>query len=215
MKMFTALLLVLAAGIGAMYHGTDSFQALTTETARRQAIARAPRLLPAATLQFASGQRQSLSQALQADGRITIVNFIYTRCNAICSVMGTEFQQLQRSLQVSGLAHTVRLLSISFDPADDPAQLAAYAERMHAQPDVWQFAGIADRGQRQAVLDAFGIVVVPAPLGEFEHNAAFHIVGTDGRLARIVDYDAPEAALEFATRAAGPAWAAVRTGSSS
>ncbi len=210
MKTWAALLLVLAAGISALWHGTDGFQAVTTEAARRQAVARAPKALPAATLQFASGQELPLAQALRQDGRIAIVNFIYTRCNAICSAMGSELQQMQRRLVETGLAGRVRLLSISFDPADDAAQLAAYAERMRAQPQIWQFAGVADSGQRQALLHAFGIVVVPAPLGEFEHNAAFHIVGADGRLARIVDYDAPEAALDWAEAAAAtPGVAAV------
>lgn len=210
MKTIVALLLVLAAGFGAIYQGTDGFQALTTEAARRLAIAREPRLLPPAIIEFASGDPQTLAQALRSDGRITIVNFIYTRCNTICSVMGSEFQQLQRELQASGMAHRVRLLSISFDPADQATQLAAYARQMQAQPEVWQFAAVPDGQQRQALLAAFGIVVVPTPLGEFEHNAAFHIVGADGLLAQIVDYDAPQAALQYAlatsrSRLAGPA----------
>jgi len=210
MKTWAALLLVLAAGLGALWQGTDGFQAVTTEAARRQAVARAPRTLPAATLQFASGRELPLARALRQDGRVTIVNFIYTRCNAVCSAMGGELQQLQSRLLADGLADRVRLLSISFDPADDAAQLAAYARRMRARPDLWQFAGVADAGQRRALLDAFGIVVVPAPLGEFEHNAAFHVVGADGRLARIVDYDAPDAALDLALAAAAPKLAELR-----
>lgn len=200
--MFVALLLVLGAGFGALYHGTDGFQAVTTESARRLAIAHQPRQLPAATLQFSSGQQKLLAQALHADGRVTIVNFIYTRCNAICSVMGTEFQQLQRDLQRSGMGRQVRLLSLSFDPRDQPAELAAYARQMQAQAGVWQFAGIPDSHQRQALLDAFGITVVAAPLGEFQHNAAFHIVDPNGLLIGIVDYDAPQLALDYALRAA-------------
>ena len=202
MRMLVSLLLVLAAGIGALYQGTDGFQALTAESARRLAIARAPRPLPDVTLEFASGRRQSLAQALRADGRIAIVDFIYTRCNAVCSAMGAELQQLQHALQAAGLERQVRLLSISFDARDQPAELDAYARRMRAQPAVWQFAGVAERPQRQALLDAFGIVVVPAPLGEFQHNAAFHIVDADGKLLGIVDYDAPQAALALSRQAA-------------
>jgi protein SCO1 len=208
-SMFVALLLVLAAGFGALYHGTDGFQVVTTESARRLAIAHQARQLPAATLQFSSGQQKALAQALQADGRVTIVNFIYTRCNAICSVMGTEFQQLQRDLQRSGMDRRVRLLSLSFDPRDQPAELAAYARQMQAQAGIWQFAGIPEPRQRQALLDAFGITVIAAPLGEFQHNAAFHIVDADGLLVGIVDYDAPQAALDYALRAAQPAQARV------
>lgn len=217
MKTIAALLLVLAAGLGAIYQGTDGFQALTTEDARRLAIARQARPLPPATIQLASGQQQPLSQVLRADGRVAIVNFIYTRCKAICSVMGTEFQQLQRELQAAGMAHQVRLLSISFDPTDQAAQLAAYARQMQAQAELWQFAGVPDARQRQALLAAFGITVVAATLGEFEHNAAFHIVDANGQLVQIVNYDQPQLALQQAlaiarrsTGGAQPPLAAVR-----
>lgn len=208
--MLVALLVVIGSALGAFYQGTDGFQALTTETARRLAIAHQPRRLPAATIEFASGRQISLAQALHEDGRITIVNFIYTRCTAICSVMGTEFQQLQQTMDASGMQHKVRLLSISFDPADTPAQLRNYAQQMHAQENVWEFASVPDPRQRQALLDTFGITVIPAPLDEFQHNAAFHIVNPDGMLSRVVDFDAPNTALELAGEAAAQHLAGVR-----
>ena len=47
---------------------------------------------------------------------------------------------------------------------------------------------------RRRLLDTFGIMVVPAPLGEFEHNAALHIVTADGQLVRILGLeDGPRA----------------------
>jgi protein SCO1/2 len=48
------------------------------------------------------------------------------------------------------------------------------------------------------LLDAFGIIVIPAPLGEFEHNAALHLVSGAGRLFRIVDYVDATVALDTA-----------------
>ena len=58
---------------------------------------------------------------------------------------------------------------------------------------------VGDAAQRKALLDTFGIVVVPAPLGQFQHNAAFHLVAPDARLSRIIDFDDPEAALTAAS----------------
>jgi protein SCO1/2 len=116
----------------------------------------------------------------------------------MCSVLGDEFQQMQATLKQRGLQDKVRLLSISFDPRDTPQALADYAQRQQAQPQSWQFLGIADARQRQAVLDAFGIVVLPAPLGEFQHNAAFHLIDRQGRLARVIDYADPALALDGA-----------------
>ncbi|MNR66613.1 hypothetical protein D3C85_1901920 [compost metagenome] len=59
-----------------------------------------------------------------------------------------------------------------------------------------------DAGQRQALLDQVGIIVLPAEMGEFQHNAAFHIVRRDGRLAQVVDYEQPEVALHAALEVA-------------
>lgn len=193
--MAAALLLVLALGIGAIYRVTDGFRIVTSEESRRLSIAERPRPIPDIAIRFENGGAASLAQALRADGRTTIVNFIYTRCNAVCSVMGTEFQQLQQALAANGLAHRVRLLSISFDPRDTPEQLARYARSMRAQPAVWQFASVPDARERQAVLNAFGITVISAPLGEFEHNAAYHLVTPDALLSQIVDYGQPDALL--------------------
>lgn len=198
MKTLAALLLVSVVGIYAIYHVTDGFRVLTSEQARRLSIAEHPRLIPDAPIQFASGAPTHLAQALRSDGRITIVNFIYTRCNAVCSVMGTEYQQLQQTIHAQALDDRIRLLSISFDPQDTPERLAAYARRMHARADVWHFANVSDAPHREALLHAFGITVIPAPLGEFAHNAAFHVVTPDGRLAHIVDYDQPDAVLALA-----------------
>ncbi|MFC6521638.1 SCO family protein [Undibacterium arcticum] len=160
-----------------------------------------PKAIPDVILQTQSGVSVSLSEALRCDRRVRIVSFIYTRCNAICSAVGTEFQQLQDIIERRGLGQRVGLLSLSFDERDTPTLLSDYARRMHAKPQIWQFAGIADAKERTALLAAFGIVVIPAPLGEFQHNAAFHLL-VDGQLARIVDYDDPDTALASALSSA-------------
>ncbi|GGC57481.1 SCO family protein [Undibacterium terreum] len=193
-----ALLLIFVLGTAAIYHATDSFRVVSTEDGRRLAIAEHPRQIPEAAVSYANGQQLQLSQALHSDSRVAIVTFIYTRCNTICSILGTELQQMQGHLQQRGLQQQLRLLSISFDDSDGPAELSAYAKRMQANPKEWQFMRVNNAVQRQALLDSFGIVVVPAPLGEFQHNAAFHVVTPDGKLARIFDYDEPDAALEYA-----------------
>jgi protein SCO1/2 len=188
-----ATAVVALAGCAALYQATLGLRVVSTEDGRRLAIAEAPRAVPAAALDWRA--RPRLDATLRADGRVAIVAFIYTSCNAVCSVLGSQFQQLQQAIVARGLQGKVRLLSISFDPRDDTATLAAYAQRQHADAAAWQFAGIPVAAERRAVLATFGVVVVPAPLGEFVHNAAFHIVDTRGRLARIDDIDRPEQAL--------------------
>ena len=194
--------LVCALGTAALHQATMGFRVVSTEDGRRLGIARQPRALPQAMLHMPGPV--DFHAALAGDGRIAIVAFVYTRCNAVCSVLGSEFQQLQQAIVARGVQGRVRLISISFDARDTAGMLAAYAAKMGARSDIWRFAGIADTAQRARLLAAFGIVVLPAPYGEFQHNAAFHLVGPDGRLLRIVDLARPALALERALALAPP-----------
>ncbi|MES2163339.1 MAG: SCO family protein [Pseudomonadota bacterium] len=195
-----ATCLVCILGAAALGQATMGYQLISTEDGRRLDILRTPRRLPSAAIHHPYAA--TLEHMLDSDGRVAIVTFMYASCNAVCSVLGTEFQQMQAQILARGVERQVRLVSISFDPRDDAATLAAYGQRLHADPSVWQFASIDRASERTALLDAFGIVVLPAPLGEFQHNAAFHLIDRQGRLARIDDYDHPEQALEQALRLA-------------
>src|SRR5471032_232289 len=158
-----------------------------------------PRLLltlaAALTVALLRPPATTLASMLGTDGRVTIVAFIYTSCNSVCTVLGSEFQQMQQAIRDRHLQDKVRLMSISFDPRDTDQRLASYVVRQRADPAIWNIVGIDAEAQRHAVLNTFGIVVLPAPLGEFVHNAAFHIVDSDGRLAKIDDFDLPSKAL--------------------
>jgi len=196
--MLLMVLLVACVGIGGIYFQTEGFTVLTTEAARRADVLHHPRQLPDAVLQTADGSATTLRQGLRRDGRVAVVNFIYTRCFSLCLAMGSEFQQLQAAILRRGLQDQVYLLSISFDPTDTPAQLARYAQSMGAERSLWQFAGMPDAVQRLALLDAFGILVVPAPMKQFVHNAAYHLVTADGLLRRIEDLGSIELLLDHA-----------------
>lgn len=200
MRLALALVLALVAGLGPLYAVTSGFTVLTAEGARRQSVAAHPRVLPEALVLDSAGGTFPLDADLRRDRRLAIVNFFYTRCVALCLAQGALTERLQQAIVAEGLQHRIRLISISFDPRDKAPDLARYAQRMGADPDVWQFLSFADPAQGKAALDVFGILVVPAPLGEFEHNAAFHIVTPDGRLARVLDLDQPGKALEAAKK---------------
>lgn len=203
MRLFFAILLVSALGAGALYAQTDGFTVVTTESARRISIAAHPKKIPDAKLSFANGTQDGALHDLRSDGRVAIINFIYTRCTSVCLAMGSELQQMQTMIRERGLAKKVRLISISFDPADTPDQLARYAKTMRADSAIWQFAGVPEAQQRDTLLNVFGIVRVAAPFGQFEHNAAYHVATASGFLARVVDYAEPLAALEFALSQSG------------
>lgn len=202
MHTWLTLLLVVVLGTGGIYRVTEGFRVVTSEDARRLAVAAKPPRLPEVGVAVGGGAAQPLSKALRADGRVAIAVFFYARCATVCVAQGDELQQLQERLRKDGLGNRVRLLGISFDAGDDDDLLRAYAAHMRADPGLWQMARVADAAERQTLLDAAGIVVVPAPLGQFQHNAAFHIIGPDARLLRVIDYNDPDGALAFALQAA-------------
>lgn len=196
---FAASLLALLLSLVAIFAATNQGQAFTTETLRRSEVARAPQPIPDFEVRDGNGQKNTLHQLLAADERVWIVDFVYTRCQTVCLSLGSVYQQLQQQLLARGLQDRVGLLSVSFDPAnDDAATLQAYAHRMQMNPAVWRLVTLSQAQDRRRLLDAFGIMVVPAPLGEFEHNAALHIVDARGRLVRILGYDALDRVLDWA-----------------
>ena len=203
MKTILAAVLILLFGGWAVYTQTDGLTVLTTEAARRQAIVRQPAALPDARMELADGSQPMLADILEDDGRIAIVNFMFTRCTSVCIQMADEFQQLQAAIRKQGLQDRVRLISISFDPRDTAEWLGRYQKRMQADPAIWQAVLAVEDDARKQLLERFGIIVVPAPLGQFEHNTAYHVVTADGHLTRIVDIDNADVVLYYAARQSG------------
>jgi protein SCO1/2 len=194
-----ASILVLACGLTVLLQATAQGNAFTTETLRRTEVASRPSLVPELSVYDAEGNQNTLRQVLADGDKVWIVDFVYTRCQTICTALGTVFQQLQEQIQMRGLDDRVGLLSVSFDPAHDTSDaLRIYRDRMRMDPAIWRVVTLSSPLDRRQLLDAFGIIVIPAPLGEFEHNAALHLVSGAGRLFRIVDYDNATLALDIA-----------------
>jgi protein SCO1/2 len=190
---------VLIASLLVLLQATGGGQSFTTETLRRQHISQQAELIPAFDIALGNGQRTTLKAMLAPGGKVWLVDFVYIRCQTLCLSLGSIYQQLQADIKARGLQGKVGLLSISFDPANDnPAALADYAQRMGMNPEVWQIATLTRWQDRRRLLDAFGIMVLPAPLGEFEHNAALHLVTSDAMLTRVMDYADYKSALDLA-----------------
>jgi protein SCO1 len=197
-----ACLLLALGGYASAAWLTHDFQVWTAEGARRLEVALAPVPVPDVRVEGPGLPAQRLPQLL-ADGRsVTIVDFVYTRCETVCLSLGGTFQQLQAAL--GGGGH-VRLLSVSFDPRDGTGDLRAYASRMHADARRWTFVRGADDAQIAPLLDAFQVTVVPVGQGDFEHNAALLVVDQHGRLVRVFDIAQQQLALDYARHLAGDA----------
>ena len=181
---------------------THNFQVWTAEGARRLEVALQPVAPPPVQVDGPGIALQPLAQWLAAPGTVTVVDFIYTRCQTVCLSLGSTFQQLQAALRAdraAGQRANVRLLSISFDGAHDhPAALRAYAQGLRADPALWRFVRVPDAAQQQALLRRLGVVVVPDGRGDYEHNAALLVFDARGRMVRVFDVAEQQLALDYA-----------------
>jgi protein SCO1/2 len=192
-----AMLAIVVIGVLTFARLTHGFTVLTAETSRRQAVAAAPITVPDLWGIDQTGKRRALIE--KVDDRAVIVDFIFTRCTSVCSALGTSYQQLQADIQEKHLQNEIRLVTVSFDPErDTPAVIADYGRRLSANPDTWTLLTPVDPEALRRVLEAFGVIRVPAPNGQFIHNTAFNVIDRRGRLARIVDISQPRKALAAA-----------------
>lgn len=105
------------------------------------------------------------------DGRVVVMNFIFTTCTTICPPMGAHFGKLQRLLAEEGWSD-VRLVSISIDPErDTPQRLAAWRERFGGSEGWTLLTG--EKPQVDAVLKALKVFT---PL--FEDHAPLALLST-------------------------------------
>jgi protein SCO1/2 len=193
-RTLVATVVVLLFGIWLFLTSTFQGQALTTESLRQVELNESPKKIPALVLVDSTNQELEIAK-LSSGKRVLIIDFIYTRCQTVCLSLGSVFQVLQAKIIELGLEDQIGLVSISFDPTHDDAQaLQRYEKRLQMQPKIWRAYSLKNPNDRQSLLDAFGIMVIPAPLDEFEHNAALHIVRGE-YLLRIFPLDSSEQAL--------------------
>ena len=128
--------------------------------------------------------------------RITVMSFIYTRCAALeaCPMATGVLMQLHReSAEDPALAKQLRLVSLSFDPANDaPDRMAAYSRlassRTNAAP--WHFLTTRSQAELQPILDAYGQAVDQKldpndPSGPLNHTLRVFLVDAMGNIRNI------------------------------
>jgi protein SCO1/2 len=130
-----ALASVLSA---ALWQGTSSFRAFTTEGVRRLSVTEQPRSLPNVRLIDMQGRELTLAAEI---GRAVVVEFIYTTCPTICVALGESFAKLQDQIWAAGLADRIRLISIKLRSF---ARWTGSAQRLCASP--WRGRTPLDHG---------------------------------------------------------------------
>ena len=190
-----ALVVVIGAAVAAVSQLTFHFQAFTSEDARRLRIAATPAQISPLRVVDAGDAIQGLWSA-DPKTRVWLVTFMYASCPSVCLALGSEFQQLQESIDA---AEGVRLASLSFDRArDERDALATYAKRFRADPARWLVAVPESDPTLSRLLREAGVVAIADGAGGYAHNAAIHVVTASGRLIALFDLERYREALAFA-----------------
>jgi len=127
-------------------------------------------------------------------GRFSIVAFVYLGCHdaAGCPLLLASLQQTDRRLATSPeLRGRVRLITVSFDPAQDgPAEMAGLRRALAPRGD-WQFFTSRDEAALRPVLEDFGQDAVRELVREgsgesaLRHVAKVFLVDGEGRIRNV------------------------------
>ncbi len=118
----------------------------------------------------------------ELQGRISVVDFIFTSCEGPCPVLSANMAELYRRFKGDA---NVRFISISVDPQHDtlPA-LQAYAARFGVTDDRWRFLGGDLAAVTGLIEEGFKLSADNLPQG---HSTKFVLVDQNGYIRRYYD----------------------------
>jgi protein SCO1/2 len=126
-------------------------------------------------------------------GHVTIVNFIFTRCDTICPVSTMKMERIQAKTE--DVAKKIKLVSFSVDPSyDTPERLLAYATKYRYQPDRWRFVTgdfntVHDTIERQFMTSMMRLPDKPNGIPDISHQGYFLLLDKNAHLRGIYDSD--------------------------
>jgi protein SCO1/2 len=127
-------------------------------------------------------------------GQITIVGFIFTRCDSVCPTVGMRMSRMQDL--TADVGDRVKLLAISVDPAyDTPDKLKAWGDKFHAEPARWRLATGDPAAVRSLVMQTFTMSMTPngtTPSGAPDIVHTQHFILVDGDLRIRGSYDSSD-----------------------
>jgi len=122
-------------------------------------------------------------------GHRVALTFMYTRCPQpdFCPLMDRNFAALQNEIMKTPDLADVRLVSVSFDPANDtPAVLKTHAKDLKANAAVWHFV-TASPEDMKGFTAKFGVTAEPSDESPavLTHNLSTAVIDAGGKLVKI------------------------------
>ena len=134
--------------------------------------------------------------SVQLSGKIWIADFIFTSCPGPCPIISSRMSELQKPLEKTD----IHLVSFSVDPEKDtPEVLRAYAEKLHAQPQRWDFLTGSRNAIYALIRDGFKLAVFDGreDTGVPVHSTRVVLVDRRGVIRGYYDALAPDAVTKL------------------
>ncbi len=113
--------------------------------------------------------------------KVVVLDFIYTRCSAICGELSFRLQGVWEQLEEE-LRQDLDFISVSFDLYDTPEVLTQYAKIFDVPG--WQFLTGTEE-QINQVKNDYGVVAFQAPDGwEITHSVVIALIDRDGMVRK-------------------------------
>lgn len=126
-------------------------------------------------------------------GHVTIVNFIFTRCDTICPVSTMKMERIQEKTYDAGGA--IKLVSFSVDPKyDTPARMLDYATKYRYRPERWRFVtgpfdDVYNVIEKQFMTSMMRLPDKPSGVPDISHQGYFLLLDRNAHLRGIYDSD--------------------------
>ena len=119
----------------------------------------------------------------------TILNFVYFDCPGICTPLLTEIADILGKSTLDPREKPFQIVSVSFNPADDPATARAkrknYLDQLSRPlpPETWRFL-TGDKESIERLTGAVGFHYKKAGNGEFVHPGGLIMLSPDRKIVR-------------------------------
>ncbi len=128
-------------------------------------------------------------QASDNEGKVVLMEFMFTSCPDICPVTTYKMVQLQEKLKEQGaFGSQVRFVAVTFDPErDTPEVLKKYAERMGMDLSGWQVLR-GEEAETKELASRYGVNVMNMGDGQFVHNVtSLQLIDAKQQIRRVYE----------------------------
>ncbi len=141
-----------------------------------------PRAAPEFTLSGSNGSELKLSTYR---GKVVLLGFGFTSCQAVCPITLGTLSQMEKKLGAQ--AGDLQVIYITVDPErDDAAQLKKYLSGFNPA----FIGGTGTEAQLAAVRKDYGIAAekVAGPDGSYTHSSFIYLIDREGRLRALMPF---------------------------